>query len=271
MEKIYAFFDSITPEGFDAEQFLRFVAIFALGSLVFGFVARLIFGKKSNLNRAVSAAIAILCIYVVNVVVYSCGLKIKELLSPLPFVTIAGDYLNIFNFFTADFATICAQILGMVILAFLMNLLDSWLPQGKKLFGWFFFRILSVVLAICLQYIIALALDFLVPAGLAAYAPMILVIILIAALLLGALKLLVGGALAFINPLLGVLYTFFFCNVVGKQLSRAILTTLLLSGLVCLLNYLGIGAVYIASAALMAYIPLLLVVIAIWYVISHLL
>jgi hypothetical protein len=37
------------------------------------------------------------------------------------------------------------------------------------------------------------------------------------------------------------------------------------------LNYLGIGAVYIASAALMAYIPLLLVVIAIWYVISHLL
>ena len=39
----------------------------------------------------------------------------------------------------------------------------------------------------------------------------------------------------------------------------------------CLLNYLGIGAVYIASAALMAYIPLLLVVIAIWYVISHLL
>ena len=251
MEKIYAFFDSITPEGFDAEQFLRFVAIFALGSLVFGFVARLIFGKKSNLNRAVSAAIAILCIYVVNVVVYSCGMKIKELLSPLPFVTIAGDYLNIFNFFTADFATICAQILDMVILAFLMNLLDSWLPQGKKLFGWFFFRILSVVLAICLQYIIALALDFLVPAGLAAYAPMILVIILIAALLLGALKLLVGGALAFINPLLGVLYTFFFCNVVGKQLSRAILTTLLLSGLVCLLNYLGIGAVYIASAALM--------------------
>lgn len=271
MEKIYAFIGSLTPDGFNVPQFLQFVAIFALGSLVFGFVARVIFGKKSTLNRSVSAAIAILCIYIVNVVVYSCGLKIRELLSPLPFVTIAGDYLNIFSFFTADFATICAQVLDMVILAFLMNLLDSWLPQGKKLLGWFFFRILSVILAICLQYIVGLALNYLVPAGLAAYAPMILMIILIAALLLGALKLLVGGVLAVIDPLLGVLYTFFFCNVVGKQLSRAILTTLLLSGLVCLMNYLGISSVYIASAALIAYLPLLLVVIAVWYVISHLL
>ena len=271
MEKIYAFFDSITPEGFDAEQFLRFVAIFALGSLVFGFVARLIFGKKSNLNRAVSAAIAILCIYVVNVVVYSCGLKIKELLSPLPFVTIAGDYLNIFNFFTADFATICAQILDMVILAFLMNLLDSWLPQGKKLFGWFFFRILSVVLAICLQYIIALALDFLVPAGLAAYAPMILVIILIAALLLGALKLLVGIALATINPIIGALYTFFFSTLVGKQLSKAVLTTILLSALVHGLNVMGYTVISLAGISLAMLLPVILVLLALWYLINQVL
>lgn len=271
MEKIYELIGSITPEGFDVPRFLQFMLVFVLGSLIFGFVARLIFGKKSTLNRSVSAAIAILCIYVVNVVAYSCGLRLKELLSPLPFVTIQGDYLMLFNILKADFATICAQVLDMVILAFLVNLLDSWLPQGKKLPGWFFFRILSVVLAICLQYFVGLVLGFLVPAGIAQYAPMILVIILIASILLGGLKLLVGGVLTFIDPLLGILYTFFFCNIVGKQLSKAILTTILLTGLVCLMNYLGISSVYIASAALAAYLPLLIAILVIWYVISHLL
>ena len=271
MEKIYAFFDSITPEGFDAEQFLRFVAIFALGSLVFGFVARLIFGKKSNLNRAVSAAIAILCIYVVNVVVYSTGAKLEQIISPLPFVEISGDYLTIFHLQSADFKLACEKILDMVILAFLMNLLDSWLPQGKKLLSWYFFRFLSVVLAICLQYVINMLLAVLVPQGFGEYADMILLIVLVASLLLGALKLIVGGALAFIHPLLGVFYTFFFANVVGKQLSKAILTTALLTGLVYLLNYLGIAAVYIATAALAAYIPLLIVVLVLWYVVAHLL
>jgi hypothetical protein len=40
---------------------------------------------------------------------------------------------------------------------------------------------------------------------------------------------------------------------------------------VCLLNYLEIGAVYIASAALAAYLPLLIIVLVLWYVVGHLL
>ena len=102
-------------------------------------------------------------------------------------------------------------------------------------------------------------------------APIVLVILLVAALLLGALKLLVGGILAFANPLLAVLYTFFFSNIVGKQLSKAILTTALLTALVCLLNSLNIGAVFIASAALIAYIPLLIIALVLWYIIGHIL
>lgn len=271
MEKVYDFINSITPDGFDAIQYVKFLAVFVLGGLAIAFIARLLFGKRSKLNQAVSAAIAILCIYVVNVVVYSTGARLQALLSPLPFVSIEGNYLLIFNVLSADFHTICAKLLDMVILAFLMNLLDSWLPKGKKLIGWFFFRILSVILAICLQYVVNLLLGAIVPQGLAQYAPTVLMIVLISAVLLGALKLLVGGALAIIDPFLGLLYTFFFSNVVGKQLSKAILTTALLTGLVCLMNHLGIGAVYIASAALAAYLPLLIIVLILWYVIAHLL
>ena len=271
MEAVYSFLQSITPENFNAPQFLKFLIILVVGVLLLGFIARLAFGKKSTLNQSVSAAIAILCIYVVNVVVYSTGVKLDVILSPLPFVTISGDYLTVFPILSADFTAICAQILDMIILAFLMNLLVSWLPQGKKVLSWYGFRFLSVVLAICLQYVVNSLLGAILPQGFIEFAPTVLLIILIASLLLGVLKLLAGGALTIINPLLGILYTFFFSNLIGKQLSKAILTTTILTVLVCLLDYLGITAVYIASAALAAYLPLLIIVLILWYVIGHLL
>ena len=271
MEAVYSFIQSITPENFNAPQFIQFLAIVVVGILLLGFIARFVFGKKSALNQSVSASIAILCIYVVNVVVYSTGLKLDMILSPLPFVTISGDYLTIFPILSAGFNAICTQVLDMIILAFLMNLLVSWLPQGKKVWSWYGFRFLSVVLAICLQYVVNMILGAILPQGFAEIAPTVLLFILIAALALGALKLLVGGALAFINPVLGILYTFFFSNIVGKQLSKAILTTGILTALVCLLDYLGIAAVYIASAALAAYLPLLIIVLILWYMVGHLL
>lgn len=271
MEAVYNLIESITPENFNAPQFVQFLLILVIGSLLLGFIGRLIFGKRSNMNHSVSSAIAILCIYVINVVIYSTGAKLDIFIAPLPFVSISGDYLTIFPILSASFGAICAQLLDMVILAFVMNLLETWLPKGKKILNWYFFRFLSVVLAICLMYIVNLILGALVPEGLANTAPIILVIVLVASLLMGALKLVVGGALAFINPLLGILYTFFFSTIVGKQLSKAITTTVILTALVVLLNYLGITAIYIASAALAAYIPLLIIVLALWYVIGHLL
>lgn len=271
MEKIYELFQSIVPENFNVSNYLQFLLVMVVGVMLVGLLGRIIFGKRSTLNHAVSSAIAILCIYVVNVVVYSTGAKLDIILSPLPFVSIQGDYLVLFNILSADFNSICTHVLNMVILAFLMNLLDSWLPKGQKLLSWYFFRFLSVVLAICLQYVVNLLLGVIVPAGFAEIAPAILVILLLASLALGALKLLVGGALAFISPLLAVLYTFFFSSIVGKQLSKAILTTTLLTALVCLLNYLEIGAVYIATTALAAYLPLLIIVLALWHVVGHLL
>ncbi|MBQ3215112.1 MAG: hypothetical protein IJB11_03235 [Oscillospiraceae bacterium] len=271
MEAVYSFIDSITPEAFNGRDFLKFAAFFIIGMLVISLVGRLILGKKSTLNRSVCCAISILCMYVVNVVIYSLGLKLDAILAPLPFVSLSGDYLLIDDLLYSGFSSICTKVLNMLILAFLVGLLDSWLPQGKKLLSWFAFRVLSVVLAMCLHYVVSMALLAIVPQGVITFAPAVLIIILVAAILLGSLKILVGGALAIISPILGVLYTFFFSNIVGKQLSKAVLTTAILSGLVCLLNYFEICAIYIGSAVLIAYLPLLLVVLVLWYVISHLL
>ena len=90
-------------------------------------------------------------------------------------------------------------------------------------------------------------------------------------LLTGALKLMVGVAIASVNPIIGALYTFFFATLVGKQLSKAVLTTLILAALVFALNKLGVTVISIAGAALMAYIPLLLLLLAVWYLVRKVL
>lgn len=271
MEKINSFLQSVLPAGLDWTKYLEFIAILAGGMLIISVLGCLIFGKRSTLNDAVSSSIAIVFMYVANVAIFSAGLSWSNLLAPLPFIEFHGDHLTLFPILSSDFNTICSHVLDLIILAFVMNLLQTVLPKGKHLITWYFWRFVSLVLGFAALYVINILVDNFVPASVMLNAPMVLLIILVAALLLGALKLLVGGLLAFVDPLLAILYTFFFSTIVGKQLSKAILTTTLLTALVCLLDYLQIASVFIAAATLQAYIPLLIIALVLWYVIGHLL
>lgn len=252
-------------------SFLTLALVLTVGSLVFGFIGRFAFGKKSVLNQSVSSAIGILFIYAITVVIHSFGLNLKFLVSPLPFVSIQGEWLSIFNITQADFVTICGELLNMVILAFLVNLANSWMPQGKNLLTWLFFRVVSVALGMILFAVVNYLLTAFLPEGLLTWAPVILLALLVIMLLVGALKGLVGAVLVSVNPLIGFLYTFFFATLVGKMLSRAMLTTLILSALVYALNYFGITAIAIATAALVGYIPMLTLLLVLWFVIGKLL
>ena len=271
MDEIVNLLQSLVPENFSMETFLKAALVLCIGSLLIGFLGRMVFGKRSVLNQSVSSAIGILFIYAVTIVIYSYGINLSFLVSPLPFVTLSGEYLNIFSFSGAHYVSICGELLNMIILAFLVNLVNGWLPKGKKLLGWLFFRCLSVALAMVLFAIVNNLVNAFLPEGLLTWAPVILLGLLILMLLVGALKFLVGAVLSTVNPLIAVLYTFFFASVIGKQLSKAMLTTLLISALVYALNYVGCTAVFIDAAALAAYVPLLVLLLVLWYVIGHLL
>ena len=91
--------------------------------------------------------------------------------------------------------------------------------------------------------------------------------VLIIMLLTGALKFIVGIFLTTINPVIAALYTFFFASLVGRQITKAVLTTAILSGIVMLLRYVGIIAISVISSALIAYIPLMLLLILLWYIV----
>jgi hypothetical protein len=103
------------------------------------------------------------------------------------------------------------------------------------------------------------------------YAAVILLGVLIAMLAVGVFRFLVGAAIATVNPIVGALYTFFFANIIGVQLSKSVLTTALLSLLIYALNELGIITISIALAALMAYLPFLIILIAVWYIVNRIL
>lgn len=271
MDEILTFLKSLIPSGFDIEKFLYAALLLIVGALALGFLGRLIFGKKSVLNQSVSSAIGILFIYALTIVLHSQGIDLKLLVSPLPFITLEGEYLHLYSFVSSDYVIACGQILNMVVLSFLVNLVNGWMPKGKKLIPWLLFRCLSVVLAMILHTTVTILLNMFLPEGLLTWAPVILLGLLLLMLATGALKLVVGAALGAFNPIIGLLYTFFFSTVIGKQLSKAMLTTGLIFGLIAGLNYIGVTAIYIAGAALIAYIPLLIVLLSLWYVIGHLL
>lgn len=267
MENIISYFQSI---GLDLPSLVKTAGILLIGSIVFGAIGRFIFGKKSTLVNAVSSSIGILFVYALNIVLRSAGADFEEFITPLPFVTFQGDSMSIFQFTGADYTVICTELVGMICLAFLMNVIDHFMPKGKNVFTWTIFRILTVVLAQVAHLIISYLLLTYLPDGIVTYAPAIVLGLLLIMLLTGALKILVGLFLTTINPLIAALYTFFFANVIGKQVTKAVLTTGILSLMVFALEYLGITTVSIALAALTAYIPFLIILLVLWYLIIKL-
>lgn len=266
MEAIVQFFSSI---GIDFDTFWKAALILLLGTFLLSIFGRFVFGKRSMLNNAVSSAFGILFIYAVSVVLRSAGAQFNSFIAPLPYVSISGEQMALFDFTNAHYTTICSEVLSMIILSFLVNLADGWLPKGKNILGWVFFRCLTVVIAYLLHLIVVGLFATYLPEGIVTYAPVILLALLALLLLTGILKVLVGALLTTVNPIIGGLYTFFFATVIGKQITKAVLTTVILSGLVLLLRYIGVTVISIASAALVAYIPIMVVLIVLWFIVSR--
>lgn len=256
--------------GFNTPLFLRSALLLAVGSILLGAIGRFIFGKRSNIHCAASSAIGILFVYAVTIVLHSAGAEFQKLIVPLPFVDIAGEDLRIFAFEGAAHTEICSQLLSMVILAFLVNILDSVLPRGKHILSWLVLRVLTVAGAMVLHLLSIWLFGLLLPQGFMQYAPMILLALLVVLLLVGALKILVGAVLTTVNPIIGILYTFFFANIIGRAITKAVLTTGILAGLVYLLGRIGLTVISIAQAALVAYIPMVLILLAVWFIITRL-
>lgn len=263
---------SFVPAHLDLGQMAKFLLFFAAGSLILSVLGRFILGKRSSLNHSVSSVMAIVFIYAVTIVVYTFKpWNLEQLLSPLPFVTFFNDYMVVMPV-VGIFPTVLArELLSLILLAFLVNLLDTFIPQGKTLSGWFCLRFFTVGLAMLLHLVLRWAVDTYLPGVLVTYAPIILLILLIALLLLGFFNAVLGLILTISNPIVGAIYTFFFSNIIGKQLTKAVFTTGILCVILFLMDKFGYTFIPISAAALAAYIPIVIICLILWYLIGHLL
>lgn len=260
--------DIFTGATFNSGAFWAAVAIVAAGTVLIACIARLIFGKKSTLNRAVSSAIGIIFLYAAAIVMSCAGIGLSDFINTLPLISVSGSSMTLFNFSGAHYTAIASQLLSVVILAFIANLLERLMPKKKNLFAWLFFRILTILGSVVLHLVVVWLFTTYLPEGLVTYAPVILLGLAVLLLLVGALKFIVGAALATVNPVIAAFYTFFFASFVGKALTKAILTTAIISGIVVGLNAVGSAVISIAAASLVAYIPLALVLLLTWYLVG---
>lgn len=271
MQYLESLFDTVQSIELNGITFLKDIGLACAVLLILGLLGRMIFGKRSNLNHAISSAFGILSVYILGVFLYGTSYVLSGLLASLPFVAVRDGMLALFSFTSASTPEICAMLVRMIVLAFLVNLLDTVLPKGKNLFSWLLFRLITVFLAVLCQSLIVWLSETYLPATFIHYAPIVLLAILAAMLLLGALKIFVGIALATVNPIIGALYTFFFSSLVGKQLSKAVLTTILLSLLVHGLNYLGYTLISLAGISVMMLLPVIIVLLLLWYLVNQVL
>lgn len=271
MEKIMEIVSPYLPADFDPQSYLKVIVFLVIGSVVLGLIGRFAFGKRSSLNHAVSSAMGILFLYIISAVIIATGSELETFMTPLPFSSMNAEVLTFISIPGTDLTVVCSHILRMVILAFAVNLLDSFVPKGKKIIGWFVREVLIVALAFAAQWFINYLFSAILPGAVLEYAPVVLVAILVAMVLLAALKTVLGLVLAAVNPIIAALYTFFFANKIGKALSKALLTTILLTGLVAAMTYFGCNVIPIAPEALSAYVPLVAVLLVLWYIIGKVL
>lgn len=258
------------PTEIDFVASAQFLLYFAAASLIMGVLSRVVLGKRSSLNHSLSSVIGILFIYAVTVAVYTFRpWNLDDFLSPLPFVAFSGDYLIVYPLGDLDFLPLCSEVLSLIILAFLVNLLDSFIPKGKTAVGWYLYRLLSVAASMLLHLVVRYLFRTYMPQLLVSYAPTVLLIVLVITLLSGIISLILGFVIAIANPFLGAMYTFFFSNFVGKQLSKAMFTSAILCCIVYLMGHFGYTVICISAAALTAYIPMAIVLLLLWYLIGH--
>lgn len=260
---------SYLPVELDIVSAAKFMLYFSAISLILGVLGRLVLGKRSSLNHSVSSAMGILFIYALTIAIYTFRpWHLEALLSPLPFATFSRDYLIILPITDVQFPALCTQVLSMIVLAFLVNLVDTLIPKGSGIFSWLFLRLATMAICMGLHLVVHWAFRTYLPNVLVTYAPMILLLILCICLLSGVVNLILGMVIAVANPFLGAMYTFFFSNIVGKQVSKAVFTSVILCAVMYLLDVFGYTVICISAAALLTYIPVALLLLILWYLIG---
>lgn len=241
--------------------------VFVLG---LGLVFRLFFGRNCAVNRGISGFLEVLFIYAATVTVYTLKpWNLSQYLAPLPFAIFRGDILIVSYSACSTIPLLCSQLLSLIILCFIVHLLNFVLPRGRSFVPWLLMRAVCVVLAVGVDLAANWALNAFLPAVIAESAPVALITVLVVTLLVSLFNPLLCILFTAANPIVGLLYTFFFSNTIGKNLTRAVLSAGMVFALFYGMDYFECIVINITPGALLRDSPFALALLGVWYVFDY--
>ena len=234
---------------------IRTALMFAAVAFASGVLLRVCFGKGAKITRAVSASLSILMIYLAAVLIYLFLPAYRAELASLPFVTVDEYRFVLWQLPELADSVLYGALLRLFVLAVLVNLLEVLLPEGESFGKWYFWRCLTALTGLVLYRLLCGLAEQYVPDLLNQWAKPVVLILWAMILMSGILKVLLTLVLTAVHPVIGALYAFFFSNLFGRQFSKSILTTLILVGLVGMLNRLGFSQFAFSDFSLLSYGP----------------
>lgn len=238
---------------------------YAISVCILGGLLQLIFGKGSSAVKAVFSCIHIALMYLCAMVLFSLAPGIRSILSPLPFVTVHSDSIALWDITALRSAEFFPAMLQLFLLAFLVNLLEDLVPRGNQILSWYFFRLLTACSALACYCVISILINRYAPQVFGQWAAPILVASWLLIGILGLSKGLLTLIAAAFGPVLGVLFAFFFTNLVGKQFTKSILTCLLTMAVLFELSRSGFSGFVFSQLSSAAFAPTFVVSLACLY------
>lgn len=255
----------------DLLSYFQAAAVFVLVIFGVGAILRAVFGLGSDLTRAVSASLTVCLVYLATILLYVFVPELRAYLNHLPFMSVNQERLFLWDIYHLSREMLFGSLLKMAILAFLVNVLESFLPEGRKFITWYLWRCVTVLVALAGYILICMIVERCCPQLFGSWAMYVVLGYWALVLLTGLLKMLMTVVLTALNPVLGGLYAFFFSHAFGKQFSKAILTTLVMAGIVMALNKIGFTQFAFSQFTLAAYGPTCVLVIVVLYLFGKLL
>lgn len=248
------------------ETALKTLLVLALAMLIVGIILRFICHAIVDMPRAASACLAIIFIYVVAVCIMGYEAQNQLFLSALPFIGDVVDYHSLYAVMKTDFSRFFVEMAKLFVMAFFINLAQDFLIRRRKrnFFVWWLLEVVVIAGALLVNYGTDYLLRTYLPDGFADWLPVVIFCAIGVLLILTLIKLIFH----LLNPLLGLVLGFFSGNLVGRTLTKSFLSTALLTAAVVITDRIGYGSIlYNLTLGLDVAIPVLLLLLFIWYLV----
>ena len=242
------------------------VLVLGFGLFLAGTAVRMILGKGSDVSRAVAGGLTVILVYLTQATAVRNLPELTASLGPLPFCSISHEGMSLLPLAGLPETGLFGGLVKLWFLCFLVDLLETFLPEGKKFLGWLLWRLIAVTLTLSVYGFLTALITAGYPELFGTMAKTVLAVCWGLVLLIGLVKALLEVIQSSANPVIKFVHRFFYQNPFGKLFPMSILTTVVLLLVLALLNSLEMTFV---SFGFWTYLPVVAILLAFLYLFSR--